>query len=246
MTEKANTENQKTAPSSSASSSNLSNSNTPKKSKFSTLAFVEVAEIRDGVLILREGQMRAVLGVSSANFNLKSNQEQEVIIGTFQGILNSIDFPIQILVHSRRLDLNPYIEKLKALEDKQENDLLRVKMQEYIEYIRQMSQEVNIMDKRFYIVIGYEPVTIKQGVFGRFLRSMNPTRVIKQRQEDFVKNRKILMSRVEQILGKFTTLDLKIDQLSTEQLITLMYNSYNPDVAESIRLSDVAALDIEM
>ena len=105
------------------------------KTKISTLGFVEINEIRDSVIVLREGQMREVLAVSSANFALKSSQEQEIIIGTFQGVLNSLEFPIQILVQSRRLDLNPYIEKLKQLEDKQSNDLLRVKMQEYIEYI---------------------------------------------------------------------------------------------------------------
>ncbi len=81
-----------------------------KKGKYSTLAFVEVGEVRDSVLILREGQMRAILAVSSANFALKSNQEQESIINTFQGILNSIEFSFQILVQSRRLDLNPYLE----------------------------------------------------------------------------------------------------------------------------------------
>lgn len=217
-----------------------------KKQKFSTLAFVEVAEIRDGVLVLREGQMRAVLAVSSANFALKSNQEQESIIGNFQGVLNSIDFPMQILVQSRKLDLNPYIENLKALEDKQANDLLRAKMQEYAEYIRQMSSEVNIMDKNFFIIVGFEPVTLKQGIFGRFLRALNPSKVIKQKQEDFIKNRKMLMTRVDQISPRMSALDLKIEMLRTEQLITLMYNSYNPDTIESIRLSDVSALDIEM
>jgi len=229
-----------------ATYSNKSNSGTTKKSKFSTLAFVEVAEIRDSVIVLREGQYRAIIGVSSANFALKSTQEQEIIIGSFQGVLNSIDFPIQILVQSRRLDLNPYIERLQTLEDKQQNDLLRVKMQEYIEYIKQMSREVNIMDKNFYIIVGFEAVTLKQGVFGRFLRSLNPTRVIKQKQEEFIKNRKLLMTRIEQVASRMGSLDLKTSLLNTEQLITLLYNSYNPDTVESIRLGDVSNLDIEM
>ncbi len=221
----------------------------PKKSpksssKTSTLGFVEVSEIRDGVVILREGQMRSVIAVSSANFALKSSNEQEVIIGTFQGILNSLDFPIQILVQSRRLDLNPYIEKLRQLEDQQENDLLRVKMQEYIEYIKEMLHEVNIMDKHFYIIAGYEPISIKDGIFGRFFRALNPTRIIKQKQEDFVRNRKLLMSRIDQVSSRMGGLDLKVDMLGTEQLIALLYNSYNPDTLESIRLKDVASIDV--
>ena len=221
-----------------------SNSGTAKKTKFSTLAFVEVSEVRDDTLILRDGQLRSIMAVSSANFALKSNQEQDQVIGAFQGILNSIDFPIQILVQSRKLDLNPYIEKLKILENQQDNDLLQVKMQEYIEYIKQMSQEVNIMDKNFYIIVGYEPITIKQGIFGRFLRALNPTKVIKQRQEEFLRNKKVLMTRTDQIMGRMGSLDLKISLLKTDQIITLMYNYYNPDTLESIRLSDVSALDI--
>lgn len=216
-----------------------------KKLKNSSLNFVEVSEIRDSTLILREGQMRSVVAVSSANFALKSIQEQEIIVGTFQGVLNSLDFPIQILVQSRKLDLNPYIEKLKSLEDRQTNDLLRVKMQEYIEYIKEMSHEVNIMDKNFYIIIGYEPVKLSDGLFGRFARSFRPTKFIKQKQEEFLKNRKILMSRIDQIISKLGSLDLKTDLLNTEQLIALMYNSYNPDTSESIRIDSVANLDIE-
>ncbi|MBC7472579.1 MAG: hypothetical protein H7196_04980 [candidate division SR1 bacterium] len=222
-------------------------SNSTKSStKSSTLGFVEISEIRDSVLILREGQMRAVLAVSSANFALKSIQEQEIIIGAFQGILNSIDFPIQILVQSRRLDLTSYIEKLKHIEDNLTNDLLRVKMQEYVEYIKQMLQEVNIMNKDFYVIVGYEPISLKDGIFGRFLRALNPSRAIKQKQEDFLKNRKLMMSRTDAIASRFASLDLKVNLLNTEQLIALMYNSYNPDLLESIRLRDVSSIDIQV
>jgi hypothetical protein len=215
------------------------------KQKQSTLGFVDVSEIRDSVLILREGQMRAVLAVSSANFALKSGKEQDIIIGTFQGVLNSLEFPVQILVQSRRLDLTTYIEKLRQIEDTQENDMLRIKMQEYIEYIKQMLNEVNIMNKDFFVIIGYEPISIKEGLFGRFFRALNPTRVIKQKQEDFIRDRKFLMSRADQMASKFAGLDLRVDLLSTEQLIALMYNSYNPDITESIKLRDVSSIDVE-
>lgn len=212
--------------------------------KSSTLGFVEVSEIRDATIVLREGQMRAVLAVSSANFALKSSEEKDMIIGTFQGVLNSLEFPIQILVQSRRLDLNPYIEKLKELEDGQTNDLLRAKMQEYIEYIKEMLSTINIMNKDFYVIVGYEPINLKDGLFGRFFRALNPTRIIKQKQEDFIRNRKLLMSRVDKVAGSFAGLDLKVDVLSTEQLIALIYNSYNPDTLESIRLRDVSSIDV--
>jgi hypothetical protein len=213
--------------------------------KASTLSFVEIAEIKDSTLVLREGQMRAVLAVSSANFALKSGEEQQLIINSFQGVLNSLEFPIQILVQSRQLNLDPYIEQLRQLEDKQNNDLLRVKMQEYIEYIKQMLREVNIMNKDFFIVIGYESSSIKYGLFASLLRAFNPTKIIRQKQEDFLRNRKLLMSRADQVASRFGSLDLKVDVLNTEQLIALMYNSYNPDTLESVRLKDVGDLDVE-
>jgi hypothetical protein len=217
-----------------------------KNNKASTLGFVEVSEIRDSVLVLREGQMRAVIAASSANFALKSAQEQEIIMGTFQGVLNSLEFPIQILIQSRKLDLTNYIDKLKQIEDTQTNDLLRVKMQEYIEYITEMLRQINIMNKDFYVVVGYEPVTLKEGLFGRFFRALNPTKIIKQKQEDFIRNRKMLMSRADSVASKLGGLDLQVDILNTEQLIALMYNSYNPDLLESIRLKDVGNIDISL
>jgi hypothetical protein len=221
---------------------------TPNKNKnvASSLNFLQVAEIRDSVLVLRESQMRCILAVSSTNFALKSQQEQEMIIGTFQGILNSIDFPIQIVVQNRRVNLDSYIEKLKHLQDTQTNDLLRVKMQEYIEYIQNIIKEANIMEKNFYIVAGYDPISIKEGIFGSFLRSLNPARIVKQKQEDFLKNRKMIMTRVDEIASKMGGLDLKVSLLNTEQLIALMYNCYNPDTTDSIRLRDISSIDVEV
>ena len=219
----------------------------PKKKSTinTTLNFLQIAEIRDSVLVLRESQMRVILAVSSTNFALKSQQEQEIIIGTFQGILNSIDYPIQIVVQNRKVNLDTYIEKLKELEDTQPNDLLRVKMQEYIEYIQNIILEANIMEKNFYLVVGYDPVTLQEGIFGSFLRALNPARIVKQKQEDFLSNRKRLMTRAEDISGKLGGLDLKINMLNTEQLIALMYNCYNPDTTDSIRLKDISSIDVE-
>jgi hypothetical protein len=149
------------------------------------------------------------------------------------------------VVQNRRVNLDSYIEKLKHLQDTQANDLLRVKMQEYIEYIQNIIKEANIMEKNFYIVVGYDPVSIKEGVFGSFLRSLNPARIVKQKQEDFLRNRKSLMARVDEIASKMGGLDLKVSLLNTEQLIALMYNCYNPDTTDSIRLKDIASIDVE-
>ena len=101
------------------------------------------------------------------------------------------------------------------------------------------------MNKEFYVIVGFEPINLKEDLFGRFFRTLNPSRYIRQKQEDFVKNRKLLMSRTDQIAAKFTGLDLKVDLLNTEQLIALLYNSYNPDTLESIRLRDVSSIDLK-
>jgi hypothetical protein len=216
--------------------------NTPKGS--SSLTFVEVSEVREDIVVLREGQMRSVLAISSANFALKSQAEQDIIINTFQGLLNSLDFSLQILVQSRKLDLGRYIESLKEKEVNQQNDLLRVQMMEYIDHLEHMVDAVNIMSKNFFVIVGHEPISLRDGLFGNFFRALNPTRVIRQKQEEFVKNRAILMQKVEQTASKFSSLGLKVSLLNTEQLIVLLYNSYNPDVMDSIRLRDVSSIDV--
>lgn len=215
------------------------------KNQISSLDFLQVAEVRDGVLILKEGQIRSIVSISSANFALKSAKEQDTLIGAFQGVLNSLEGPIQILVQSRKLDLTNYIEKLKKLEETQTNDLLKVKMQEYIIYIQQMIQQINIMSKQFYVIIGYEPVSLKNDLFGRFMRNINPTSYIRENEDKFRSHKQILMSRTDQLINKLGSLELKMEILNTDQIIALMYNSYNPDTIESIRLTDVGAIDLE-
>lgn len=218
----------------------------PEKNALSTLDFLEIAEVRDSVAILKANEMRAVIAVSSANFALKSYEEQNKIIGAFQGILNSIDFPIQICLQSRKLDLNTYIESLKQLEYQQKNDLLRVKMQEYIAYIESLLSEYNIMNKDFYVVVGFEPVkTDKDGAFAQLKKMIQPIKYIKQDRENFLNNRKQLMTRVDNIASKLSSLDLKTEVLNTEQLIALYYNSYNIDVGNYIKLGKISDLNIE-
>jgi hypothetical protein len=216
-----------------------------QKQLASTLDFMQVDEIRDSVLVLKESQIRVVISVSSANFALKSTKEQDVIISTFQGVLNSLEEPIQILVQSRKLDLTNYIDKLKRLEDDQTNDLLKLKMQEYITYIQQMIQQINIMSKQFYVIVGFEPIEIKTDGFSRLQRVLSPARYIRQDEEKFKHNRGVAMAKADNLASKLRQLDLNVRILKTEELIGLMYNSYNPDTLESVRINDISALDIE-
>jgi hypothetical protein len=221
--------------------------NQPKKGTtvVSSIDFLQVGEVRESIVVLKEGQMRAIIGVSSANFALKSTKEQDIIISTFQGILNSLDTPIQILVQSRKIDLTNYIDKLKKLEDLQRNDLLKIKMQEYIIYIQQMIQQINIMSKQFYVIVGYDPVSLKDDLFGRFFRNMSKSSYVREDAQKFSQHRAYLMQRTESIAQRLSTLDLKTSVLTTDQIIALLYNSYNPDTLESIKIDNFHDLDLE-
>lgn len=211
----------------------------------STIDFLQVKEIRDSVVILNENEMRCVIAVSSANFALKSTEEQNQIIGAFQGILNSIDFPMQIVLQSRKLDLNTYIENLKKLEYQQQNDLLRLKMQEYIAYIEALLSEYNIMNKDFYVVVGIEPFKEQETILTQIRKVFQPTKFVKQDRETFTQNRKQLLSRVDNISSKLNGIDLKTELLNTELLIALFYKSYNPDEGSNIQLGKISDLNID-
>src|SRR5690606_32728030 len=136
-----------------------------KKTKNSTQNQVAIREIRDGILILKNGGYRTVIMVNALNFNLKSVQEQEGLIGSYQNFLNGLSFPIQIVTQSRTLDLDDYLDSLKKIANQQSNDLLRTQTNEYINFVNELIGVANIMSKTFYVVIPYETSPLKSGGF---------------------------------------------------------------------------------
>ena len=129
----------------------------------STQKYLNISEVKDNVLVLRDGSLRAVITVSSTNFALKSEDEQNALTGAFQGFLNSLDFPVQILIHSRILDINGYLEKLRTLASGQTNELLRIQMTEYIEYVGKLVEYASIMSKTFYVIVPYSSSPVTEG-----------------------------------------------------------------------------------
>src|SRR3989338_9061356 len=125
--------------------------------KSATQVFVPVKEIRNGIIVLKDGGYRGVLLCSSINFALKSVDEQRAITLGFQNFLNTLDFSIQIVVHSRKMDLRPYLAMLDGKEADQKNELMRLQLREYIEFVRSFADQANIMTKSFYIVVPYAP-----------------------------------------------------------------------------------------
>lgn len=206
-----------------------SKNNAPSAS--STQKYVDVEEMRDGVMVLKSGALRAVLLVSSINFDLKSSQEQDAIISQYQNFLNSLDFPVQIVISSRRFNIDPYIELLKDQEAQQENELLRFQISEYKNFINNLTEVANIMSKFFYVVVPFSPVEDKQGGFLTKLSGIfHPSQTIGMKGETFETYKSQLLQRVEHVAAALSSTGVRVSQLNTEEIIELLYNSYNPSL----------------
>jgi hypothetical protein len=200
-----------------------------------TQNFVPIKEVRDGIIILKDGSMRAILMTSSTNFALKSEDEQKSIIYQFQNFLNSINFDFQIFVQSRRLDIRPYVNLLEQRKKEQTNDLMKVQTREYVEFIKTFTEQANIMTKRFFITIPYTPPTLdlkndsksplqKLG-FGKKKKG-------KMNQSGFEEYRSQLEQRIDVVSQGITRSGIRVVQLGTEEVIEMFYQLFNPGEVE--------------
>ena len=217
-----------------------------KRTTKSTQRFLEIAEIKEDVVILKDGTLRTVLLVSSINFALKSEEEQTAIIQSYMSFLNSLDFPLQILIQSRKLNIGKYLDHLGELEKEQANDLLKMQTAEYRQYIRELVEMGEIMNKRFYVVVPYDPLSDSQkGFFKRLLEALRPTIIVKVSQERFRRHRHELMQRTEHIISGLNSMSLEVAVLDTQSLIELYYNTYNPELAALSPMVDTGQLRVE-
>jgi hypothetical protein len=183
---------------------------------------VPIREVRDGVAILRDGGMRAVLMVSAINFALKSADEQQAVVLQFQNFLNSVNFPMQICVQSRRLDIRPYVATLEGREREQTNDLMKIQIREYANFIRRFTELNNIMTKSFFVVVPYTP-----SLAGGALSRDKKTDV-----ERFDEHRTQLDQRIGVAQSGLTRCGLRTVQLGTEEVVELFYRLFNPGDVE--------------
>src|SRR3989338_531632 len=140
----------------------------------STQLYLPIAEIKDGIVVLKNGGLRAILQTSSVNFNLKSEEEQNAIIYSYQSFLNSLEFPVQIVVRSRKLDIDKYLENMRGIGEKNENPLLREQTREYCEYIHKLIEYADIMEKSFYVTVPFDPYrTTDLNLFSKFLQRIS-------------------------------------------------------------------------
>lgn len=221
-----------------------------KSVKNSTQLYLKIAEIHDDVAILKNGGLRAVLKTSSINLNLKSEDEQNAVIYSYQNFLNALEFPVQIIIRSKKLDLDHYIEKLKKMGVAQSNPLLQQQTFEYIEYISRLIDYANIMEKEFYVVIPQDPFgQEKKGFFQSFLDNMRPEDTvtkINQRKRQFEQLNKKLTQRVNTTIAGLEGCNLRVKRLDTQELIELFYESYNPMTSRNQKFGSEDQLAIEL
>ncbi len=216
-----------------------------KKTTSPTQKFLDVAEVKDDTIVLKSGTLRSVLAVSAINFDLKSTDEQEAIISQYQNFINSIDFPIQILISSRKLNMKNYLDFLEGKEKRQPNELLRIQLSEYRSFINQLVSVSNIMEKKFYIVVPFSPIENQsKGFFSNLTSLINPRRNILEKRENFETYKNQLLQRVDHIIFALSGIGLRLAPLKTEELIELLFDSYNPGTFNAVEIADTDKLEL--
>ena len=196
-----------------------------------------ISELREGMAIMNDGSFRAVVACQSINFDLMSAREREGVEYSYQSFLNSLYFPIQIFVRSQKVDIGPYLDRLAKIRRDQDNMLLGVLMDDYMGFIDAISQETNIMDKDFYVIVPYFPAgdvaslaQNSKNIFTAFLKP-DQQKVVTIDQAAYTKAKEELGNRVNAVMSGLFQMGIKCTQLNTKQLGELYYNMYNPDTA---------------
>lgn len=215
----------------------------------STQTFLDIAEIKDDIVVLKNGGIRAVIQTNSINFNLKSEDEQNAIIYAYQNFLNSLDFPVQIVVSSRKLDVDKYIENVREIGEKNENTLLKQQTFEYCEYIQKLVEYADIMEKKFYVIVPYDPYRAQDlNMFSKFMQSISSKDSIdniKRRHKEFEELNKSLSQRINTVKAGLEGCNLRVAQLTTPQLVELFYQIYNPGTSRNEKMEDLSKVDVE-
>jgi len=213
---------------------------------FSTQESIEIAGIRDGIVINKDGSYRLILNVAATNFALKSENEQNALIFQYQSFLNSLHFPVEIVIRSKRLDLTPYLAKIKGVADKQQNDLIRLQSLDYIDFVGKLINIANIMKKTFFVVVSFSTITAPKQVniidklFGT--KQAQVFDHIKISDTEYKNATEKLIERANNVASGLGSLGLHCSQMSTEDIVELFYEIYNPGESSKERLSNAGDL----
>lgn len=197
--------------------------------------FVPVKEIRNGTIIMEDGSYNSMLLVTSLNFALKSYDEQMAVMAQFQNFINSLEFPIQISIQSRRLDIRPYMASLEEKRREEQNDLVKMQIGEYAEFIRNFTESVNIMEKKFFVVVSYTPALAGKnssagGLLSGLLGNKTDSKLVDD--ERFEETKSQLEQRTDLVAGGIGRTGLKVIRLGTEEAIEVLYRIFNPGESE--------------
>jgi len=207
---------------------------------------MDIAEIKEDVVVLKDGSLRAVIATTAVNMDLKSEEEQQAIIHNFQQFLASFDFSFQVLISSRQFNINPYVSQLKKRIKLEENVLLKNQIKDYVDFIEELVGLSNIMSKMFYIVVPFYTIENKnQNFLQKVMSITNQKKDLRQKHETFETFKNQLFQRAEQINSSLSSMGLSGVLLQTEELIELYYNSYNPSEFEFVDLDNLNTLDLE-
>lgn len=227
-----------------AATQETSNKQASQTSAQNSLLF---SEMRENMIIMNDGSFRAIVRCQSINFDLMSAREREGVEFSYQNFLNSLYFPTQVLIRSRRVDIGPYIDRLIEIRRSQDNMLLNILMDDYINFIDILAQEANIMDKAFYIIVPYYPSgdlnEIKKqakGLFDSFFGGKKEVAITKIDQASYEKAKDEIKNRVDSVMSGLFQMGVKSEQLGTQAISQLFYSSYNPDTASRQPLADVS------
>lgn len=211
-----------------------------------TQQHLDITEIKEDVVILKDGTMRAVLLCSSINFSLKSEDEQQAIIQAYMQFLNALEFPIQIVAQSRRLNIDSYIERLKEVERTHTNELLKIQIRDYMAFVTELVTLGDIVSKRFYLVVPFDPLSNKRkGWFARMREVLTPALTVRVKEERFLARKGDLMQRVDHIINLMGSMGIAAAPLDTQSLIEMYYTVYNPDIYDIEKMKPVGELQVE-
>ena len=195
----------------------------------STQQLIDVEAIRDGVVILKSGEVRAILMCSSVNLALKSQDEQDALVYQYQNFLNGLDFPVEFVIHSRKLDISDYLTTLAETLKTQDNELLRIQTEEYIDFIRNFVAMQNIMSKTFYVVIPYQVTEGESvGFAARIFGGGSSTSFVKMSDEEFQKHKNQLWQRVENVMSGMRSFGVRAMPLDNTEITELFFDLFNP------------------
>jgi hypothetical protein len=213
-----------------------------------TQRYLDIAEIREDVVIMKDGTLRAVLLVSSINFALKSEDEQQATVQGYMQFLNSLEHPIQVVIQSRRMNIDSYMGHLKKQEETIHNELLKTQIRDYMSFVTELVELGEIMQKQFFVVVPYDPSETgekRKSFMTRLQTSFSPARLLKLNSKQFIDRKSILTQRVANVSSGLQSMGLQTAMLDTQSLIELYYTCYNPQVLDTQRLVDTNKLQVE-